>query len=351
MGECLITRRGGESYELPVLNASYPQDVSLIESASGSATFNIVIDTPGKPAEYTYQWYVNGAKVSGATESSYAKTGLTSVAIYTVHCEVTNKAGTIQSRIATLIVQSSKPTYTYSGSHELIKEGTYNWKIKLKTTGKLKFSYLGNCDGAIDVFLVGGGGGGAASGAGGGYTTNSLKSIATGTEYTITIGAGGEKAAAYGDHTAGTGGTTSAFNLSANGGKGGMGSANQLPQGGKGGSGGGAYGAGKGGSNGGAGADYNASYKGGTGQGTTTNEFGETSGTLYAGGGGGGNYKSWSTAGGAGGDGGGGAGSGKGNGSAGGTNTGGGGGGGLRGDSTYYGGKGGSGIVVIRNHR
>ena len=43
--------------------------MTIIESANGSATFNIVISQPGKPAEYTYQWYVNGLEIPGATET------------------------------------------------------------------------------------------------------------------------------------------------------------------------------------------------------------------------------------------------------------------------------------------
>ena len=67
MGECLIVRRGGESYELPVLSASYPRDVTVTAAAGASASFSISITTPGRPAEYTYQWYRNGAAVSGVT--------------------------------------------------------------------------------------------------------------------------------------------------------------------------------------------------------------------------------------------------------------------------------------------
>ena len=36
MGECLIVRRGGESYELPVLSASYPRDVTVTAAAGAS---------------------------------------------------------------------------------------------------------------------------------------------------------------------------------------------------------------------------------------------------------------------------------------------------------------------------
>lgn len=348
MGECLITRRGGEKYELPILNSAYPANVSQIEKSGGSATFNVVIDTPGKPAEYTYQWYVNGSKVSGATESSYTKTGLTSAATYTVYCEVTNKAGTVQSRIATLTVQSSQPSYTYSGSHTLVKEGTYNWKLTLKSSGTLKFTHLGNCTGAVDVFLVGGGGGGSGCGGGGGYTKTEGGSIALNTDYSIVVGAGG-KGTSIGT-AGGTGGTSSALGKSVNGGGGGTGGATGV-KGGDGGSGGGGYGGnvagGAGGSNGGNGVS--SANTGGTGQGSTTREFGSSSGTLYSGGGGGSGKP-----GGAGGSGGGGKGTHKDNhatesGGNGGTNTGGGGGG-----YSYYTtkpGDGGSGIVVIRNKR
>lgn len=95
-------------------------------------------------------------------------------------------------------------------------------------------------------------------------------------------------------------------------------------------------------------------WAGGTGQGTTTRAFGESSGTLYAGGGGGGGFDiSGLMYGGAGGSGGGGSGSGArgGNGSAATANTGSGGGGGSGGTSLAgNGGNGASGIVLLRLH-
>lgn len=106
MGECLIMRRGGETYRLPILNESYPQDVTktVIKGSTTSATFSVQIAEAGNPAEYTYQWYVNGSAVSGATSSSYTKSDLSETATYTVYCEVTNKAGVVTSRVATLKV-------------------------------------------------------------------------------------------------------------------------------------------------------------------------------------------------------------------------------------------------------
>ena len=142
MGECLIMRRGGESYELPVLDASYPKDAAVTASPGGSASFSVRITTPGRPAEYTYQWYRNGAAVSGATGAALTLTGLTAAATYSVYCKVTNKAGSVNSRTAVLTVQSYLPAYTYSGSAQLIDDGNFNWRLKLLTSGKLTFCLL-----------------------------------------------------------------------------------------------------------------------------------------------------------------------------------------------------------------
>lgn len=339
MGECLIVRRGGESYELPVLDASYPKDVTVTAAANGSASFSVSITTPGRPAEYTYQWYKNGEAVSGGTAASLTLTGLTAAATYSVYCKVTNKAGSVNSRTATLTVHSYLPAYTYTGSHQLLDDGNFNWRLKLFTSGNLTFSHLGSAgSGMVDAFLVGGGGGGSWSGGGGGYTKTSVVSITLNSGIPVTIGAGG---AANAD-----GGTTSAFGVTAAGGKAG-GFRNSGGAGGSGGGGGGASSSlddgprgGDGGSDGGNGG--NSTWSGGIGQGSTTREFGESGAELYAGGGGGEGANGQHGAGGSGG------------GSTGGSqrpgmaNTGGGGGGAYAVSTGFAGG---SGIVIIRNHR
>ena len=87
MGECLITRRGGEVHKLPVLNESYPADAEVQYTSlnTASATFNVVIAVPGSPAEYTYQWYLDGAAVDGATNVTFTVNDLSETATHKVY--------------------------------------------------------------------------------------------------------------------------------------------------------------------------------------------------------------------------------------------------------------------------
>lgn len=251
--------------------------------------------------------------------------------------------------------------FTYTGSCEVIDDSDevsgVQWRIKFYTSGTL----VTNQDWVVDLFLVGGGGNGsvnpaasssnygvAGSGGGGGYTgTFKQLTVKAGTSYSIVIGGAAGASSALGKSV--EGGQTAYY----------VGAAAAY-RGGNGGSGGGSGGlgatstaqakvAGAGGSDGGNGAQ--GYYVAGSGQGTTTREFGETGGELYSGGGGGGSGGIMSGGAAAGGAGGGGAGGGsQGNGLAGTANTGGGGGGagfyGMAG--ARLGGAGGSGIAIIR---
>lgn len=346
---------------LPVLDMNYPEDVTVIEGANVSVNFNVVIAQPGVPAVYTYQWYFNGEAVEGANSSGFSINQEITKGTYNVYCKVTNDAGVVTSRIGSLVVENYLPEFDYNGTYNLIEEGNYNWRIKFLTSGTLKFTKLKT---TIDAFAVGGGGSGGArwgGGGGGGYTkTLSSLTFQEDVEYTVTVGAGG--AVKHSTTEAGnTGGTSSIAKgstnvISASGGKGGKPQSSDGGAGGSGGGGGGTYGK-AGGSDGSDGTSYSNGGAGGAGQGKTTREFGESSGTLYAGGGGGGSSTDHGR--GAGGSGGGGHGGGISNSelklpTKGSTNTGGGGGGGLPyvADLTSGTGEaGGSGIVVIRNHR
>lgn len=239
--------------------------------------------------------------------------------------------------------------FTYTGSCEVIDDSDavsgVQWRIKFYTSGTL----VTNQDWVVDLFLVGGGGNGVngagigwGGGGGGGYTgTFRQLTIEAQQSYSIVIG--------------GSAGATSALGQSVNGG-----SSGGTSYGGAGGSGGGAAASrsvstagGKGGSDGSSGSGTSVA-SGGTGQGTSTREFGETGGTLYAGGGSGASNTAYQTPGG---DGGGGAGAAtqgsttvSKSGGAGATNTGGGGGGaGIPMEGSA--GVGGSGIAIIRKAR
>lgn len=220
---------------------------------------------------------------------------------------------------------SGLPEFTYTGTYQLIDDGDGNWRIKFLTSGVLTFTSLGNAKKGIDVFLVGGGGGNGNSGGisdwcaagGGGYTkTNQNITVQKGVEYPIVIGAGGTRPTTSNTQT--RGGTTSALNNSVEGGYSG-----KSISGGDGASGGSSTNSTVGGTDGGDGGVGSNGGQAGKGQGTTTREFGEASGDLYASGG---YYNSGNGA------------DNTGNG-AGGTNS--------NNKSTV----GGSGIVVIRNHR
>ncbi len=341
---------------------------------------------------------------TSATPTIYYQTGWSTSSNGTAASSITITSNT------TLYATWAK-LFTYSTNYEVIDDGTGNWRIKFLSTGSLSIKK----NTTVDIFAVGGGGGGGgvncntnstvgAGGGGGGYVnTVSNTSLTNSSSYQVTIGSGGS--GGTGNNTGSTGGTSSFGNLcSASGGLGGGAPTNNATNGntggigGNGGSGGGAgkaqaasyeNGIGTGGSYGGAGLkggcagsicydnqSSSAFPSGGTGIGTTTCEFtsGSTSScnagiTAYAGGGGGGVGSGSNACGsgaGSGGTGGGGAGGNTcyHNGANGTVNTGGGGGGAAAcrqsGDSAYVssnsnanysGGAGGSGIVIIRNHR
>jgi hypothetical protein len=90
--------------KVPILNVEYPKDVTM-KATDGNATFTAVIAKDGRPDKYTYQWYVNGAAVPGSTGETYVRDVSGDKGKYSVWCEVTNKAGTVRTREATLTVK------------------------------------------------------------------------------------------------------------------------------------------------------------------------------------------------------------------------------------------------------
>ncbi len=266
------------------------------------------------------------------------------------------------------VKKAGKLQFTYTGQYNQREDGV----VELLTSGTLVFLNPA----VIDIFCVGGGGHGAdptnlsesaygGGGGAGGYTATA-KSQAVSGSYQVTIGNGATTTSSAWPPT--YGGTTSFGNLiSANGGASGISGSGILDFGngrnGGSGSGGGVransdYGAG--GYDGGNGeqgiSGGSINPAGGNGQGTTTREFGEPNGKLYAGGGGGGRYMYGQAVISMGGSGGGGSGgwsggvSGTQAAAAGVANTGGGGGGGVHGGASFKvnGASGGSGICCFR---
>ena len=178
------------------------------------------------------------------------------------------------------------PEYSYTGDNLLVDDGNGNWRLKFLTSGTLVFNKIPS--NLIDVFLVGGGGGNGNSvniadwcAAGGGGYTKTTKNITvqTGVEYEIIVGAGGTRPTVSNTQT--RGGTSTAFGISAEGGY--SGKAREGGNGGSGGAGTNSTVPGANGGNGEAGTIWGG--KGGIGQGTTTREFGDENAQVYSTGG------------------------------------------------------------------
>lgn len=328
---------GGVDEAFAVVHVSYPAGSTLtaikgtliLKAEDTSGTYNFLIPESGS-------WIITSTG-GGETDS-----------------RTVNITAKYQIANVTLAYRMT-PDFTYSGSYQLVDDNDSaisasqwanykgNWRLKMLTSGTLTIRNMYGSLGNVDLFAVGGGGGGAVSGttfrgggggAGGNATTVSRANI-TAQTYNVVIGSGG---------ASGQDGTVSSIGqYTANGGKAGV-----QVTGGNGGSGGGAGGWGNNvdGGNGGSNGSNGGGTEFGSGQGTSTREFGASTGKLYAGGGGGGYGQDNSgrrSNPGVGGEGGGA------NAAENATaNTGGGGGG-----SNLYGtaGSGGSGIIIIRNHR
>lgn len=182
-------------------------------------------------------------------------------------------------------ISSRLPHLTYTGTYVLVDDESGNWRVKFLTSGTLVFSGTGML--TLDVFCVGGGGKGSGSwsdvatsyGGGGGLTATQYSvAVEKGASYSVVVGAG----ATTNNSASIRGGTSSAFSISALGGQSGA-----YGNAGDGGSGGSdrQYAGGTDGSNG-----QTVAWTLGYGQGTTTREFGESTGDLYSNGGSGPNY-------------------------------------------------------------
>jgi hypothetical protein len=85
----------GESFTIPAPTVtSQPSSQIICTSSSNNVTFSVTANSSTTPA---YQWKKNGNNISGATNSSYTITGVTSADAGAYVCEISNSAGTILS--------------------------------------------------------------------------------------------------------------------------------------------------------------------------------------------------------------------------------------------------------------
>lgn len=124
MGECINLRRGGKAKALPVLNPNFPADYSCMTN-NGTHTFNVEFAEHGYPADYTYKWYWDGAVLDWATKETCTVSLGHGASTHTIYCEVTNKAGTVRSRTATITFTAP---YLYSWGNEYTSV-TGGWQL------------------------------------------------------------------------------------------------------------------------------------------------------------------------------------------------------------------------------
>ena len=98
--------------------------------AGGSATF--VVSAAGVT---TYQWYLNGSPISGATAASFTRSNVSAADAGSYFVVVTNAAGSVTSNPATLTVQSAVVTnQAVTSGREVtlaapVVAGTFQWQV------------------------------------------------------------------------------------------------------------------------------------------------------------------------------------------------------------------------------
>ncbi len=288
------------SYFTATIAVTWPSGSTCTAKCGGTT-----LTAPNTSGSYTFTVHTAGSWVvscSGGGNSASATVSIT-------------ESG--QSKSVTL-TYNKIPAFTYTGEYKIVNDSgteisettTNNWNIRLLTSGTLTFTDLRGTS-SIDVFLVGGGGGSNSKttstdygtvhsgGGGGGYTkTQKSVSVSANSAIPVSIGAGGGAGSSGGTTTINVNGST----YSASGGAAGgapwfNGNNTVCGSGGSGGSGGGSassggFAGGSGGSDGGNGSSGKSNVfptgSVGSGQGTTTRAFGESSGELYSYGGSGG---------------------------------------------------------------
>lgn len=154
--------------KIMILNPSLPED-KTVKSTDGTAIFSVAVSEDGRPKEYSYQWFVDGTLVSGATSNSYVRDVTGDIGQHSVWCEVSNKAGTVKSREAKLTVNRLPVLSTSYPADATVENGSsVTAKVSIAAAGyPASYTYQW-------------------------YNNGSAVSGATGSSYTFTAGTAGD---------------------------------------------------------------------------------------------------------------------------------------------------------------
>ncbi len=94
----------------------------------------------GGTSPFVYQWYLNGAAISGGTVSSWTFTP-TSVGTYTVHVNVTDNVGSIARSNTANVTVNPTPTVTIAPASAVMDVGQSKQFLSSISGGTLPFSY------------------------------------------------------------------------------------------------------------------------------------------------------------------------------------------------------------------
>jgi hypothetical protein len=118
------------------------QPVSQTVTAPQAATFSV---TATGTAPLSYQWYMNGAAIGGATASSYTTAATTSSnnnALFTV--TVTNSAGSVTSAAATLTVNVAPTILAQPMNQTVTEPQTATFNVAASGSGTLSYQWYVN---------------------------------------------------------------------------------------------------------------------------------------------------------------------------------------------------------------
>lgn len=112
------------------LDPGYPVDITV--TAGDEASFKVVVTDVGFPRDHTFQWFVNEKAIEGATEDNYTRDTSEDKGVYSVRCEVKNKAGTAVSKTAMLTVKKLPvldESFPQDASAIIAKNATFEARI------------------------------------------------------------------------------------------------------------------------------------------------------------------------------------------------------------------------------